>query len=227
MKTISTYIFEHYLTMMPEDTDMKEKYGKQVWQMLVKAYSYLDGGLLGGNTWEEFKKNYMDDEEIKMWKMVRRGNTITAARLYKGHLGGRKSICAASDGTDQGKADLFKLYIEDYKLKDRNAWCEVSSKAFTQAIKAGALIYPAELADRILKKDAGTCKPCKDRFFYTRKIKGALHTKCIVGFPPGLEEEGVALSKDEYEQFKQLAILHAKEDADRHIEEITTDSKDM
>lgn len=162
-----------------------------------------------------------------MWKLFVRNGHVTAARVYKGHLGGRKSICGGSDGTEQGKKDLFKIMDDDYNIKDRNTWVEVSSKAFTTALKHGALIYPNILADTILQKEKGTCKPCEDGFFYQRDIKGSIHTKCIVGNPPNMEKEGVAVSKEDYERFKKLAIKYEKQDKENNVEPMDGDTKDM
>lgn len=53
--------------------------------------------------------------------MVRRGNKITAIKIYSTKRGGRKGIVIATDGTDQGKKDIAKILEEDYKLKERGA----------------------------------------------------------------------------------------------------------
>ena len=57
MKSFTEYIFEKYVTVFNGDKANLEKYGKQVWEILKKCYAYLEGGLLYGNTWDEFKKN--------------------------------------------------------------------------------------------------------------------------------------------------------------------------
>ena len=62
----SLYYDESYLfndVISNRDKANLEKYGKQVWEILKKCYAYLEGGLLYGNTWDEFKKNYVKNLE--------------------------------------------------------------------------------------------------------------------------------------------------------------------
>lgn len=51
MRTFSQLV-EGFKNVMPEDIEMKKKYAEQVWKILVDSYKHLDGGLLGGNTFE-------------------------------------------------------------------------------------------------------------------------------------------------------------------------------
>lgn len=212
MKHFKEYIFERYVTIFNGDTEKLEKYGKQVWQILKKCYAYLDGGLLYGNTWEEFNKNYMNNPEIKMWKLVRRKDKITACVIYKGDKGGRKNVAMGYDETEQGKKDLLAICKEDYKLEEREAWAEVSSKAFSSAIKNGAVLIPNYLAPGVLGKKESEIKLKDDGYFYTRKINGKNHTKCIIGHHPSVKDKGIAISKEEYDRLKQYAIQYEKED---------------
>ena len=212
MKSFTEYIFEKYVTVFNGDKANLEKYGKQVWEILKKCYAYLEGGLLYGNTWDEFNKNYMNNPEIRMWKLIRRGDKITACVIYKGDKGGRKNVAMGYDQTEQGKKDLLAICKEDYKLAEREAWAEVSSKAFCSAVKNGALLIPNYLAAKVLGKNENEIEKKDDGYFYTRKINGKKHTKCIIGNHPAVREKGITIDKDEYERLKSYAMKYEKED---------------
>ena len=98
------FINEHFLTIT--DKNKMKEYGDDVWDMLQKAYAYI-GGVAGADS--------IDDiiNDTDMWKLVRRNGKITAIKAYKFKKGGRKANCCASDGTEQGKKDLMKIYKED------------------------------------------------------------------------------------------------------------------
>ena len=104
-------ICEHFITLMNKDKDQRNKYAKQVYDMVAKAYEYI-GGLAGCKSFKDFKDQYVDDLRNKnlMWKLVRRnGDTITACKIYAINDLGRKSVVMASLDTEQGKNDLNKI----------------------------------------------------------------------------------------------------------------------
>lgn len=169
-------INEHFVTCF-EPADM-EKWLDQVWGMLYAAYEYIGG--VKGITKEALIP------ESDLWKLVKRGDKITAAVLYTMKRGGRKACYMASDGSKQGKDDLSKIIQEDAKMKNRDAWQEVSGKAIGFFLKRGHLPVPNTVAREILKdKQFDELKP--DGWFYTRKIGCEPLTKVMVSRSRGVE----------------------------------------
>ena len=169
-------INEHFVTCF-EPADM-EKWLDQVWDMLYAAYEYTGG--VKGITKEQLIP------ESDLWKLVKRGDKITAAVLYTMKRGGRKACYMASDGSKQGKGDLAKIIQEDARMKDRDAWQEVSGKAIGFFLKRGHLPVPNTVAQEILRdKQFDELKP--DGWFYTRKIGGEPLTKIMVSRSRGVE----------------------------------------
>jgi hypothetical protein len=169
-------INEHFVTCF-EPADM-EKWLDQVWNMLEEAYKYCGG--VKGITKEALIP------ESDLWKLVKRGNKITAALLYTLKRGGRKACYMASDGTDQGKRDLNMIIFEDARMTDRDAWAEVSGRAIKVFLRNGHLPVPNTVAREIMKdKEFDELKD--DGWFYTRKIGGEPKTKIMVSRARGVE----------------------------------------
>lgn len=169
-------INEHFVTCF-EPVDM-EKWVDQVWNMLEEAYKYC-GGVKGIT-----KETLIPESDL--WKLVKRGNKLTAAILYTMKRGGRKACYMASDGTDQGKRDLNMIICEDAKMKDRDAWQEVSGRAIKVFLRNGHLPVPNTVAREIMKdKEFDELKD--DGWFYTRKIGGEPKTKIMVSRARGVE----------------------------------------
>ena len=61
-----------------------KKWASQVWKLLNDAYKYC-GGLKGMNSIEQLIN------ETDIWKIVRRGNKVTAVVTYSTKRGGRKT----------------------------------------------------------------------------------------------------------------------------------------
>lgn len=209
---------EHFVTLIPNrDNDTKQmmELAPDVYEKIQKAYAYC-GGIAKANNLENFITYYIESPKIGMWKLVRRGNDITAGCIYRVDRGGRKSVCGFSDGTDRGKKDLAKIFQEDYTLKERGAWSEKSGKALTFALKQGAELVPAEVAKELIDPDI---EVMPDGFFYKRSIRGlGVRTKALVGFPPS-DMRGYKLDEETYQKFKNLAIQYEKEDDEKNLNE--------
>lgn len=198
MKRLTEYIkehliCEHFMTLFNKDKDQRNKYAKQVYDMVVKAYEYLKG-LAGCKSFEDFQKQYVNDERDKnlMWKLVRRGDTITACKIYVLNSLGRKSVVMASLDTEQGKNDLNKILSEDYNMTDRHAWAEVSGKALGKALNMGAIPLPNHMLSSLLPKKLknGEIELIEnENYFYKRLIKGEWHTKMLIGQPTNSKEQ--------------------------------------
>ena len=184
-----SYITERFVTVLPADSREDQlKYAEKVWPLIDAAYKYI-GGLAGIKTYDAFIKEFVDNEKDDfLWKLVRRGNDITAVKIYKIKNGGRKSVAMACMDTDQGKKDLNSIIEEDMRLKDRKAWAEVSGKALGKYLNMGAIILPNSMTEELLPGKEIELLP--DGLFYRRTIKGEVHVKMLVGYPPnGYEGE--------------------------------------
>lgn len=196
------FINEHFLTIT--DKNKMKEYGDDVWDMLQKAYAYI-GGVAGADS--------IDDiiNDTDMWKLVRRNGKITAIKAYKFKKGGRKSNCCASDGTEQGKKDLMKIYKEDGIMKDRKQYGEYSGKAVSAVLKTGGIPVPASIAQTLLEPKEVT--PCKDGWFFTRKLgDGKVHHKLMVGNLPNGKYADEQPSPELINMLKALARRYYDED---------------
>ena len=69
--------------------------------------------------------------------------------LYKKHHG-RKAIGMGTDGTSQGKSDIFKTMTDDHKQK--RSWAEVSSAPEKIQRKLGVPVIHNKYAARLTGK---------------------------------------------------------------------------
>lgn len=178
MKLDEIILLEHYVNLLT--TEEKEKYVDQVWDMLQKAYAPI-GGFKSASSKEELIS------DSNLWKLVRRGGKIVTVMIYKDKHG-RKSIACATDGTDQGKADLMKTKDDDSRL--RRAWAEVSGAVERIMIKTKATPVPNKYAAKLTGKEILGYDV--DGVHYTRLIAGEPHVKAIYGYPeitPEIEKE--------------------------------------
>lgn len=221
MKSLITYIKEallineHFETLFNSDINKRKQYAKQVYDMVVKAYEYL-GGLAGCKSYEDFQKQYVHDERNKnlMWKLVRRGDTITACKIYGLNSLGRKSVVMASLDTEQGKNDLNKILSEDYKMTDRHAWSEASGKALGKALNMGAIPLPNHMLSSLLPKKLknGEIEFIEnENYFYKRLIKGEWHTKMLIGQPTNSKEK-IPAPKELIDDLKQRSKKYMEDE---------------
>lgn len=174
--------------------EQKAEYADKVWEILNKSYHKLGG----------FKSAANVDELIDtpgLWKLVKRGDTITAVGIYKPSEKTRnlKSIALATDTvyddekqayvpTAQGRKDLNMVSTEDIRLK--RMWIEVSGPAERLVMKLGAKPIPNKFAEFLTGKKILDLN--SDDIHYTRLIQGEPHEKMIAGFvdlsPEGVEK---------------------------------------
>lgn len=195
-------ITERFVNALNKE-DMK-KYAKQVWDMLNKAYEYC-GGMAGMDSVEDLIN------DTSMWKMVRRGGSITCVCCYSDKRGGRKCCYLASDGTEGGVNDLKKILQEDSLLPDRKAWGEYSGKAVSTMFNQGAMPIRAEIAKEIMSdKEFDEIMP--DGYYYRRRIGGELHTKMMMGNIKGKFD----VPEEVRQKLKNLARKYDLEDQKLH-----------
>lgn len=193
------------------DKEEMMKYSKEAWDIISKAYAYIDG-VAGCPDYESFVKEYIDNAEKDklMWKMVTREGKLKCIKIYTMKRGGRKGIIMASDGTEQGKKDLMKILDEDYRMKDRQAWNEVSGKALGSALKAGGIPLPNWVILELMPDKSNNIELREDGWFYTRIIGGKKHTKLLMGITP--KGSGEQISDEEKQKIKELSMKYEKED---------------
>lgn len=162
---------EKILNFDHNDIPARQKYASMVWQMLEDAYADI-GGFQSASSVQELVQT------PGLWKLVRRGATITAILIYK-ESHGRKLIAVATDQTAQGKQDLLRILREDQKLS--RSWAEVSGKMESIYKKLGFLPLDNQLAGTLLNKKILDLD--SDGIHYTRLIAGHPHVKAVYGIP--------------------------------------------
>jgi hypothetical protein len=152
------------------DQSIKHRYAKQVWDIMQLSYKSVPGGFGTASSIEELI------EKSGLWKLVVRGGVVTAASVYRDQHG-RKGIAAGTDGTPEGKKDLYMIKTADLKLN--RAWGEVSGAPESILRKAGAKPISNKFAAILTGKAILEYNP--DGFHYTRLIAGEPHEKIIYG----------------------------------------------
>lgn len=221
MQSLQNYITERFISAPTKEKvkEIVDKYGEVILDII--NYGYRDiGGCSGISKVEDIvtKADFI--------KLYRNNGEIVAVALYadKKHPNkgtdiylndrtknkGRKLVAvAASEGNSQY---LKKILTEDFKRSERNVWGEFSSKAATFALRCGALPIPIEAVEAIMEPKKFYAKK-EDGYFYTRDIKGVLHTKIMMGnhlfYNHNIKEK---LSDEEINKFKELGKKYAVED---------------
>ena len=166
---------DHFVTLTKKNDSDFEKYKDEVWDLVESSYAAV-GGYPGMD-----KDKLIED--ASMWKLVTRGGRVVAMVGYTDKYGGRKSFVSASDGTIEGKKDLFSIWKEDVDMTDRGVFGEVSGKVEKKKLALGAVPIPAEEAQKLLS-DKPFLEINEDGFHYTRMIGGEPHEKLMVGYLP-------------------------------------------
>ena len=174
--------------------DEKMKYAEPVWDMLLRSYQKI-GGFKSAVSVEDLAN------EPGYWKILRRGDRITAVVVYKkiAKTHNFKLIASATEtilDPDSGKYKATLQGLRDYNLiktsdiKMKRSWAEVSGPAERVMIKSGAQILDNKYAAFLTGKEI--LKLNDDGYHYTRLIQGEPHEKVIVGFvnltPEGRDE---------------------------------------
>lgn len=150
------------------------QYKDELWRLVQAAYKNVGGGYYGANTADELIN------DIHFLKLVIRQGAISSLFGYSLKRVGRKGIVCATNGTPQGKADLYKIVDEDTSRKERMTWVEVSDKPEKIYEIRGANPIPAELV-RMLLPDKNIIKIHDNGFHYDRMICGRVVTKICYG----------------------------------------------
>lgn len=170
------FIVEHYLTFK-ENKEDKDKYLDKVWDLLEKSYA-SKGGIKGCVKEDLLSPNIL-------WKLVRKNGDIVAVSIYKVIGDTRKAIAAGTDMTSLGKESLYSIIAEDVTETNRKVWAEVSGAPEHMFKKKGAEMFPADLAEKVLKNlGKDIISKSDDGYHYTRLIDGIPYEKVMVGQLP-------------------------------------------
>ncbi len=186
----------------PED---KMPYAKQVWDMLQRSYQNI-GGFKSASSIEELIN------EPGYWKIIRRGDKLTAVNIYKKSPKTKtfKVIASATETDFDTKKNRYKataLGLSDYDalkkgdVKMKRAWAEVSGPVESLMQRTGALPVPNEYAELLTGKQIVDLSD--DGYHYTRLIHGEPHEKIIYGFVK-LSDEGMQDMLDKGIELKDL-----------------------
>jgi len=186
VNSFKLYIAERYVNLIGQD-ESKQKYAKEVYELIQKSYAPI-----GGNKGAGFESPERMIEKIPFWKLVRKGNKIVAGALYK-DKGGRKRVAVFSDGTDQGKIEVGKIYKEEFS----RAYFEVSDSALGFMVKLLGVDFIKKYSKshdevkKLIGDDIVTDVPADDphltrlpqlkKYFYRRKLGSAVKTKILLG----------------------------------------------
>lgn len=165
----------------------KQQFVGVVWDLMQKSYASVPGGFGSAASPEELIA------KTGLWKLVRRGDVITAANLYRDQYG-RKTIASGTDGTRQGVKD-YKL-MKDEDVKFSRSWAEVSGAPEHLMKKAKCVPIPAKFAPLLTRKHILSYN--EDGVHYSRMIAGDVHEKIIYG--------SVTLSADDLALLQQHGI---------------------
>ena len=162
----------------------RAKYADQVWDLLQKAYQKAGG----------FKSAVNKEELINnpgYWKVVKRGDNITAVNLYRKipQTNTFKIYASGSQAeldpdtqeyyaTHQGKRDYINIKKAD--VTQKRSWSEVSGAPEMFAKRLGAKPIPNKFAAYLTGKEILELNP--DGYHYTRLIQGEPHEKAMYGF---------------------------------------------
>jgi hypothetical protein len=162
----------------------RAKYADQVWDLLQKAYQKAGG----------FKSAVNKEELINnpgYWKVVKRGDNITAVNLYRKipQTNTFKIYASGSQAeldpdkqeyraTEQGKRDYINIKKAD--VTQKRSWAEVSGSPEAFAKRLGAKPIPNKFAAYLTGKEILELNP--DGYHYTRLIQGEPYEKAMYGF---------------------------------------------
>lgn len=162
----------------PDHETHRETYRQQIHDIIRSSYSKI-GGYSGFPSGSELESDAIHSDISKHnIKLVHRSGKVTAVALYK-DAHGRKGIGKGTDGSLQGKKDLYKIMEDDNVLQ--RSWSEVSGALEHIHNKIGSPKVPFEKAKKLV--DKSDMMPDNDEVHYTRSIGGKKFKKVVVGYP--------------------------------------------
>lgn len=192
MQTLKGYISERFVNAVGDkDIAIKNKYKKQVWDVLQKSYAGIGG--IKGNGFQNMETMV---KKIPMWKIVVNNGTVEAVVLYK-DKGGRKSVAMGSTGSAYARKALSNIlqaeFSRSYGEKSKAALGKVMKDTPWEVLEP-FIQNPVGLKDVVTLKDykgaipddaVMTLKkyPQLKPYGYFRDIGGNLVFKVMIGTP--------------------------------------------
>ena len=118
MSKIKFVLSERYINLFRKDSDKREKYVDEVWEILQSSYKKI-GGIKGSGF--ETKEDMI--KKLPMWKLYVKDGKVKFAAFYKDKQG-RKGVAMGTDGSREAKLELKKFVKDEFATK--RAWKEVS-----------------------------------------------------------------------------------------------------
>ena len=198
MLSFSQYLNENYKNFIgPKSIPQREKWIDQAWNIVQKSYAPI-GGIKGSGF--DSKQDML--RNIPFWKIYKKGDKLLVAVFYK-DKGGRKSVAIATDGSDEAKKVVAKVFKDSlgvsYGEKSGPAlatmmksvpWDELKNFMFTpdqvEKITGKKVIRLEKFGpDNLDAKDRFTYDkfPKLRPYFYVRELGGKYHLKAAMGTP--------------------------------------------
>lgn len=113
--------FVNIFTKRPEDFFKLQKYKQVVYDMIQNGYKSIGGAAGLGDA-----DDLVNDSDF--WKLNVKDGKVRSVVVYTMKRGGRKVQYLTADPSAEGKQALYDTIKDDCRLKDREAWAEVSGK---------------------------------------------------------------------------------------------------
>ena len=169
---------EHFVNLGSGDIEGKREYLGDVREIIERSYRGI-GGPLNISSYEDLLNGRY------FWKLARKDGRIVAVVIYKTVRGGRKYSLLGSDGTPEGKAELFRIMQDDIAQEGRHAFGEFSGAPEHIFDKFGATPVPNDVAQKVLDDLGKTVtKLDPDGIHYERMIHGVPERKAMYGNVP-------------------------------------------
>lgn len=163
-------IYESFVNLFSEEDKMK--FMDRIIELLNLTYAPIGGYC--GREWTkgEITVDILENDMIKLW---RNGGQIIGGSFYK-FRGGRKATGLFHDNSQSGKDIVKKILHDDFRLKDRNTWAEVSgAPAKILSRNEFAIPLPAIYVEELIGKKIDIV----DEYHYIREIGGSPMTKMV------------------------------------------------
>lgn len=148
-----------------------KRYGRQVWALLVQAYSKVEGGL----NYPSLKDLVQSSAE---WKVVLLNNQVVAVTVYKAKKGFKLVAMAASPSKkEEGRQGLIDIISHDLSHR----WMELSDAAESFVMKrcgGDRYLISNELANELLEREV---LPADTNYHYFREIQKVKKKKVLLG----------------------------------------------
>lgn len=173
-------ITETFDNLFDKDTDKRQQYAQQVFNLIQNAYKPI-GGMKGSG----FKSPQDMIDNIPMWKLFRRGDNVKAVMLYK-DKNGRKRVAMATDGSPDAKSTITQMIKDEYQQSRSYAEISGPSLKFHKRILGDQglddITIPASQATATMGADESQVRIINP-FEYQRNLNGEWITKRMIGTP--------------------------------------------